>query len=373
MKKVVLLCIISAYTFISCTKNDLTDSHWIAVRSSPIPTNSVTYGYDGVTIHFTEDQCIIGNVYQEESESFDLRLNNGEIYVNDTLWATTYVKYPDSLLLDIGDYSRVKFIKLDDKNAQIEKPELWEHTNWILSYKDYNYDRELLLTDNLVDYLVDNYHFDRTGAKLCIQKDLEQNQFIGTSDTWKVLNINDNQLFIMGLYRFDKELFRVKEYQGDSVVFLESLMLPNAQVHLKKRKYIPESKKQEILKQIQNQTWRINNLTQLDTIGQMSEYWGNCPIKLKSLIDKKMSYRFSEDLTYNMCMSDISIANGQWKLSQTGNEIVLDGGLSPSSYIDLITTNTDSLVIGHLRKFESDEDLGIFRSLEIYYKAVLKK
>lgn len=363
MKKIFFPCILILFLLISCTKNDLADSYWIAVDSSPIPPSTGNSVVDGSIIHFTDSQLIIRNGYQKNSESHEYRLDNGALYVNDTLWATTHAKYPDSILLDVIDVARVKFIKLGNKNAQIERPALWKHRNWILSYNDFK--RELILTDYP--------YFDDSEFKLCIQKNLVEDRFMDLIDKWNAVSINNNQLFVKTYNQFDDEFYRIKKYQGDSLVILESLKTPDVQVSLKKRKYISEFKKQEIQNHIQNYTWKIDKVIKLDTIKQMGKNWETKLPQLKSIKTKKMSFHFSDDLTYTKYESDKSIVNGNWKLSNTGNEIILNDGLYPSDYIDLIVASADSLVIGNIQDFTPEDYDTMWGSFRIYYKAVLKR
>ncbi|WP_379982044.1 hypothetical protein [Dokdonia ponticola] len=341
----------------------MANSYWVAVDSSPIPPSTRCSVVDGAILHFTDSQLSIRNVYEKNSQSHEYRLDNEELYVNDTLWATTYAKYSDSIILDIIDIARVKFVRLGNEHTEIQKPALWKHKHWILSYNDFK--RELILTDYP--------YFDDLEDKLCIQKNLQEGRFMDIIDKWDVVTINNNQLFVKTFNQTDDELYRIKKYQGDSLVTLESLRNPDVQASLKKIKYISEVKKQEIQHHIQNYTWKIDKVIKLDTIKQMGKYWETELPQLISLKTKKMSFLFSDDLTYTKYESDNSIANGNWKLSDTGNEIILNDGLYPSDYIDLIVASADSLVIGNIQDFTPDNYDTMWGSFSIYYKAILKR
>ncbi len=362
MKKNLLLVLCIIFIFISCNKNSLTNSYWIAVKSYPIPPETGNNIYDAITIHLTDNKLVLGYVYDKRSENFDLKFDDNRIFLNDTLWAVIFKEYRDSLFLDIRNNARVKFVKLGEKHKLEAKPKVWEHKNWILSYNDFK--RELILTDSLF--------FDEPDSKLCIQKDLQDNQFISTIDKWKVVSVNENQLFVKTFYQRDDELYRIKNYIDDSIIELESLKFPEVKTNLTKRKYISDSKKQEIINQIQNHIWKIHEVLNLDTISRGHRDRGYALMKLESLKDKEISFKFSDNATYNIYESDISVANGKWKLSQTGNELVLDNGIYPSNYIDLINVSIDSLVIGNLRIFKPEE-FNYGMDIEIYYKVSLKK
>ncbi|MEM6516742.1 MAG: hypothetical protein AAF688_11215, partial [Bacteroidota bacterium] len=76
------------------------------------------------------------------------------------------------------------------------------------------------------------------------------------------------------------------------------------------------------------------------------------------------------DSTYHIYESNILVKSGNWTLSKTGNEIILNNGIYPSDYIDLIEVNKDSLVIGNLRRFGPKGD-NFGMDVEIYYKIKL--
>tara|TARA_R110000744_G_scaffold378872_1_gene495715 strand:- start:236 stop:1324 length:1089 start_codon:yes stop_codon:yes gene_type:complete len=362
MKKILLPLLIIGFILVSCKNDSLSDSYWLAVKSFPIPHQTGNGVYDGMTINFTNDQLFFGDVYDKRNGNYNLRINDKRIFLNDTLWAVNFAEYQDSLILDVRANARVKFIKLDKKYSIEEKPEMWKHKNWILTYNDYQ--REIYLTDSLF--------FDEPDSKICIQKDLQNNQFISTIDKWKTVNINGNQLFIKTFHQMDNEFYRIKNYAGDSIIELQSLQFPNVKTDLRKRQYITESKRQEIIRQIQNHVWRTDRILSLDTLARGSRYWNSSLIKLESLKNKKLSFQFSKDSTYNIYESDISLRNGNWKVSQTGNEIILNNGIYPSDYIDLIKVNADSLVIGSLRRFEPKED-NYGMDVEMYFKIKLIK
>ncbi len=363
MKKILLPLIIFGFiTLFSFQRKTDSDSYWIAVKSYPSNDESFHYVYNGMIIHFTDDKVEIGNVFSDLRKEYDLKVENQKILLNNTLVCKIFAKYEDSLLLDFEESTRVKFIRLDKKNALEKETDFPKNKHWILSHNDHQ--RGIILTDSL--------YFDERVSKICIQKNLQNNIFISTIDKWNFININNNYLFVKTYNQFDDEFYRFKNYIGDSIIELELLANPEVKASLKKIPYVSDLKKREILNKIENYKWNTNKIIQLDTLGQGSYDWDSNIIKLKSLKDKKVSFKFSNNSTYNIYISDISIANGNWKLSQTGNEIILNDGTSPSDYIDLINVSLDSMVIGNLRRFESQE-VNYGMDIEMYYKIKLTK
>jgi hypothetical protein len=363
MKKILLPLIIFGFiTLFSFQRKTESDSYWIAVKSYPSTEEQFNYIYNGMTIHFTDDKIELGTVFSNYSKEYNLNIDNQRILLNDTLLCKIFKKYEDSLLLDFRESTRVKFIRLDKKHALEKRSEFPNHKNWILTYNDYQ--RELTLTDSL--------YFDESKSKICIQKDLENNRFIDTVDKWVFVNINDNYLFVKTFQGFKDEFYRFKKYVGDSIIELESLEYPETKASLRKLPYVSELEKSEILNKIQNHKWKTDKVIQLDTVGSGSRDWDSGNIKLESLKNKKLSFGFLSDSTYVIYESDKSIEKGHWKLSLTGKEIVLNYGINPRDYIDLINVNSDSLTIGNFRIFEPKED-NYGRDVEMYYKIKLIK
>lgn len=363
MKKRLLPLIIFGFiALFSFQRKTESESYWIAVKSYPNSEKQFNYIYNGMTIHFKDDKIELGTAFSEYRKEYDLKVEDQKIILNDTLLCKILAKYEDSLFLDFRESTKVKFIRLDKKHALEKRPEFPIHKNWILSFNDYQ--REITLTDSL--------YSNKSTSKICIQKDIKSNRFINTIDEWVFININDNLLFIKTFNHLDDEFYRFKKYVGDSIIELESLEYPNSKAHLKKLPYLSVLKKIEILNKIQNYKWKTDKVIQLETVGTASSNWDSGNIKLESLKNKKLSFGFLSDSTYVIYESGKSIEKGQWKLSPTGKEIVLNYGTNPRDYIDLININPDSLTIGNFRIFEPNED-NYGRSIEMYFKIKVTK
>lgn len=346
----------------SCKSNHLVNTYWISVKSAPIPPRTDYYGYNGMTLHFKKDKLIGGDAFTLQKEELDLRISDKNIFLNDSLWAEIHAQYIDSLILDVNQQGRIRLVKLGADNRKPTRPPLWKHKNWVLSNDTIR--RELILTDSLF--------FGRPNTKLCLQKDLQRNQFIDAVDQWQAFEINGNQLFVKTNHQRRGEFYRVRKYLGDSIIELESLLFPNQKSELRKVPYTSEGKRLEILKTIRNQEWKTTEIISVDTLGRGTRHWDMYYVKLKSLLKKKLSFTFSDDFTYSFKEAEKDYSNGNWRISETGKALILNKGLRPYDYIDLIDVTEDSLVIGRLGNFDPiDDSSGLMPRL--YYKLVLKK
>ncbi|GGG30996.1 hypothetical protein GCM10011344_34890 [Dokdonia pacifica] len=363
MKRILLVLLIVVFTLFSCKTHRFSDTHWIAVKSSPIPLETGNNVYDGLTIHFKNNKAILSNVYETYSIEFPINVDKNKIFLNDTLLGTTVTEYKDSIFIDIKESARVKFVKLDKQHAIEEKEQLWKHKDWILSNN--NYVRNL--------YLKDTVFADWSDLRICLQKDVTNNRMVNRFDKWEILSINDNQLFVKTFRQFEDEFYRIKSYDGDSIIQLESLRYPEVVVTMTKRPYIDSAEKQNIISKIQNTHWKMSSIIKLDSISESFKGWKNKITKFKSLIDKKVSFKFSEDSSYQIYESDTIVSKGTWKLSPTGKEIILNKGISPSDYISLIQMHSDSITIGHLENFRALDEYSGLNIQEMYYVVTLTK
>ena len=360
MRKILFLFIFVSLSLNSCKWNKLDNTYWIAVSSEAVPGNKGYGIYDGLIFYFKNDKLKLKETYSEKTQEFEIKFKGDKIYLNDSEFLKVIKQNQDSLIIDFNNTSRVKLKRLDDESALTPKPDIWKHKSWILSINEIK--RELILTDSL---------FLDEKAKLCFQKDLQTNQILATFDKWKTLDVNGNQLFIKSLYQIDDEFFRLKSYQGDSIINLESLKSPSNKIYLKKREYISENKKKEIIKTIANKDWHIDEILKLDTLKTGGGSWSFPFIELEALKSKRLLYNFKDDLTYSIRNKSTLVKEGNWDLSLTGDKLILDNGLSHYDYIDIISLNSEEFVTGNIWWFKPNQIELVF-DIEFYFKMRMK-
>ncbi|WP_299683567.1 hypothetical protein [uncultured Dokdonia sp.] len=362
MKRTFVILLFLGLIFISCKKHRFSDTHWIAVDSTPIPPDSGHGVYDGLTIHFKKNKAILDNVYEKDNREYFIKVDKNKIFLNDTLLGTIITEYQDSIIIDIRESARVRFVKLDKQHAIEEKEQLWKHKDWILSYN--GYERILFLTNTIFS--------NRNDTKICFEKSITNNTMSDEFEIWKTITINENQLFVKTLNQTDSELYRIKSYEGDSMMQLQYIKYPDVPVTMTKRPYVSDSKKQKIAEKIQDTHWKIKKIIQLDTLLRNYRVLPE-KIEFTTLIDKKVSFRFSKNSTYEIYESDTIVSKGTWQLSPTGKEIILNKGVSPTDYISLIEVHSDSITIGHLEEFRALDEYATLNIQETYYVAKLEK
>ena len=351
----------------SCSKKIPPNSYWIAVKSYPIPPSNGNRVLDGIILHFEKDSIEIGNVYFDGIEKNGLKTSMNEIYLNDTLTFKIFQTYEDSIFLDYDIDTRVKLIRLGEQTRLNDGPELFKTKHWELIYddpKNHEFNKKLILTDLPF--------YNEQESFVCINKSLANNRFLNTAEKWKFQIINGNHLFVKTQGQLNNEFYRITKYLNHSTAKLKCINCnENITATLKSIDNIEGQKKQKILENISNKEWRIAKLSELDTISSGTRYPDDLVLQLNSLKNNDLSFIFSDDFKFIIKEYGITKATGNWNLSSTGQEIILNKGQNPSDYIDLISVSSDSMKIGNLRIFEPEtQNYGMI--LKIYYKAILK-
>ena len=186
----------------------ISDTYWIATKSSQINKNSGIYPLDGTIIHFEEKQVEISHVFYDSIQTYLLKLKNKKIFLQDTLWGEIKHLDNDSLLIDFDKIMRVKFKPLS-KNIDFKtKLSFWNFTEWVFSYNDYL--QELKLLDTTLD------KYPNRNAKLCVTQSQGKRYKYSNSEKWNIKEINRNHIFVKTSGQFNYEIYKVKKYNNDT-------------------------------------------------------------------------------------------------------------------------------------------------------------
>jgi hypothetical protein len=352
----------------SCTKKVPTDTYWLAIDSysnSPHGGNSVL---DGVILHFEKDSIETGNVYSGFIDKKLLTTSRDGIYLNDTLTFSISHIYLDSIILDYDVDTRVKFIKLGDGNKLERNNKSFYLKQWKLTYdgpENKKFDKKLILTDMSF--------YDEKESLVCIEKDILNNRFTSSTEKWRFNIINGEHILAKTSGQLNHEFYSVYEYLDNSSALLKCINYKeNIKAKLTPIQEINKNQKLDILETISNKNWKITRVNHLDTISSSSRFSDSIPFQLKSIQNMDLTFNFSEDQKFIIKELNETEISGNWNLSGTGQEIILNNGMNPSDYIDLINVNSDSLEIGNLRLFEPEgHNYGM--KVNMYFNATLKK
>ena len=88
-------------------------------------------------------------------------------------------------------------------------------------------------------------------------------------------------------------------------------------------------------------------------------------IKLEELLEKKLSMKFDSTQTFELLVNDKTFQKGTWQFSLDGEYIILDNGLKPEDYIEIVELTENYLTIGKQDELNFGNDN---RSTIYYYK-----
>jgi|GEM_PF-1253435 len=362
MKKIVSILALSSLLLISCKKNNFDGTSWLVTRSYPIPPDSGNSIYDGLTLQFYDNSVVAGDIYIDKEMNFNLQVQSDRIIVDDSIILKIVNKYEDSLILDFSDRARIKLIRL--KNQDDEQISL-SGNNWILKFDNpeyTEYDSKLILTDSTF--------FEVPNSRMAIKKNLKTNQYDRLIEKWNFKNLNGTKVLAITNGQGFDSFFRVVNRPHDSILNLECLNCRKfITAKLIRENNFDDWKRKSLEDKLSNSKWTINSIIDIDTI-----FTGSIPdtllIPSNSITDKKLTFLFFDDHTYQVQGHRDIKRSGNWRLSSSGKEIVLNDGKLTTDFIDIISVGEDLLEIGHLNWFKSSDS---YEDLELFYKVQLKK
>ena len=353
-------------SFISCSKLVPTDSYWLAVKSYSVFPKGGNSVLNGTLLHFEKDSLKTGHIYTGFTEKFKIRTSKNQIYLNDTLKFKVHQIYSDSIILDYDFETRVKFINLPS-GQKLDKSLSVHEGQWSLTYdnqKKQKYNKKLILTELPLHH--------SSGPKICIEKDILTNRFSSSLGKWSFLVVNGQHLFAKTTFLLDEEFYLITEYLNNSSASIKCINCKDdVKATLTPVKSIKEFTKRDVLKSIVNKKWRITKIGKIDTISTLTSFPDSIPFQLSSIENMDLNFVFNEDASFIIKDSNGTMVDGRWKLSDTGEEIILNKGANPSDYIDLISINPDSLEIGNLRLFHPDGKK-FWEKVHIHFKVTLQ-
>jgi len=367
MKKLWTSFLIIGFMMMSCTKIVPSETYWLAVESYSTYPNGGHSVLDGVILHFEKDSIETGYVYSGFKHKKLLTTSRDGIYLNDTLTFSISQIYLDSIILDYDFDTRVKFIKLGDGKMLEEKNKSFYLKQWKLTYdgpENRKFDKKLILTDLPF--------YGEKESLVCIEKDILNNRFASSIEKWRFNIINGEHILAKTSGQLDDEFYFIYEYLDNSSALLKCINCKEGtKAKLTPIQEIDKNQKLDILEAISNKNWKMTSVNHLDTISCSSRFHDSIPFQLESVQNMDLTFNFSKDQKFIIKELNGTEISGDWSLSNTGQEIILNKGINPSDYIDLINVNNDSLEIGNLRLFEPEgHNYGM--KVNMYFKATLK-
>ncbi|GER61040.1 hypothetical protein ULMA_31480 [Patiriisocius marinus] len=361
MKKILPSLIFCVFVLISCNKNRLSDTSWLVTKSYPIPADNENSILDGTIFHFKNNSVDISDIYLNESEDFKFKISKNQITIDNSTNLKIVKEYSDSIIIDYKNEARIKLIKLQGQSAELID---LRTNNWKLMFdnsKYYEFNSKLILTDSTF--------FKEPNSKMALKKNLNKDRFDRLVEKWNFKNINGSYVFAITNGQAFDSFFKVSGTPQDSILNVECLNCNDIiKAKLIKEKNLTEIERNKILSKLSDSKWKVSQIIDLDTIS-VSNITDSGFIPYNSLIEKQLTFEFLNDKSYLIQGKTSTKISGNWRLSSSGNEIILSDGKSVSDYIDILSIENDFIEIGNLNWFSLNDS---YQELEIYYKLRLR-
>lgn len=188
-------------------------------------------------------------------------------------------------------------------------------------------------------------------------------------EQWNFKNINGINLFAITNRQAFNSFYQVIKNNEDSILSIKCINCKELiTAKMVKEKNATKIEKETSLNKISKSKWVIEQILKTDTIFLSTEPTSGF-IPYNSLVDKKMTFEFSENNSFSIeGLKNMSL-NGNWHLSSSGNEIILNDGKFVNDYIDILSIEDEFMEISNLNWFRSNET---YEDLQIYYEVRLK-
>lgn len=349
------------------------DIFWLATESTQIGEKDFISPLDGYALNFGRKKSNITHVFSDSIGTVPIKVERNKIKLGKGLFSEIKHQSKDSLILIVDKNMRVKFIPLKDEDKIEFETGFWNHKDWTLNSADFTQHFRLLN---------DPWKWkSNKPTKICLITTVVENYKKSHKEKWNFKIIGGNHLFIKTHGQMEEDIYLVKNYRNESVI-LQSLSYQNQkELELKKIPSIPKKERKMIELQLTDYKWTgaelIKKASSLDD-GEPDEFdisgfyaMDTISFQKKSLANKGLTFIFKGNSKYEIYESDSLRLSGDWKVSDTGKQIVLNRGYNPEDYIDLIDMKTNQITIGKLNRFQVGDRKRDY--IEYYYQLKLQK
>jgi hypothetical protein len=248
--------------------------------------------------------------------------------------------------------SKIKLISLDKEKSISGNTSIWKHQNWKIYYS--NESEQIKLFDN------ESFTYPNREAKLALVKNISKDKYYSQRENWNFTTINGNHIFARTYGQGTLIIYRIIEYLRNSIL-LECISRDEIST-VKMEKILPISQENriDIKNKIQEEIWKTKQVLRLENLGRGSCCLDSIFIKKSSVNKNGLSFKFSKNSKYEIFEYDNLRAEGIWNLSKDGKEIILDKGIFPSDFIEILNIEKKFIVLGFNRTFEPEFFDGLF-------------
>jgi hypothetical protein len=270
---------------------------------------------------------------------------------------------------------RTRFVPIVDFKPEINSLNL-EQSAWVLKWSDGDYS-----VNKRIDFTGEKWHSTR-GPNVAITHEKGIKYKYQENEKWALKQIQGEWFLTLTHLQSDPIVYQINKVYQDSIKLRCLSWETEQQFTLHHLGKISQSQANSIINHLCKKKWETSEVLNYSTsfsehattideeLTTGSSVRDTTLIKRSELIDKKVSFNFRSDFTFQILVDSNLYWQTKWRLSADGAYVILNNGRHPYNYIEIISIGKDELVIGKSDNFGSDKEEGDY--FPYYYELRLK-
>ena len=347
--------------------NSLT-GNWVAVNWEPIGKGFISI-HTGQILSFDKDSVKMTTVLSNWDTIVSFNLKGKRLFIAGEKFGIVKKITNDSLVLISNKNRRTTFRKIDPRLTEKTSINLSANPWYLYNPVEQGFKERIVFYDTLTRHGGWRVCFRQTpGLKFKSQKIME----------WSLKTLGTDIVITIQLdWGGPTTFFQVTKVSNDRLE-LKKLSGTDDEIMIME-KSSTRGNQEALFSLITSKKWDTENVlgyaTQSDEpiqildstiyISGFINFADSTLIKLEELLEKQLSMKFDSTQTFELLINDKPFQKGTWQFSLDGEYIILDNGLRPEDYIEIVELTESHLTIGKQDELKFGNDN---RSTIYYYK-----
>lgn len=363
-----LIVFVFLTTIKTYSQDSLLVGNWVAVDCEPIGEDFISMTH-GLILSFDYDSVKLTTVLTTTDTVVSFKQKGRKLKVAGKKFGVIVKITNDSLVLISNGNRRTTFRKIHPSLIVKTSINLTAN-NWYLNYTT---GQELKQRMTFYDSAA-----RQRGWKVCFKQTPGQKFKRQEICEWSLKEIGtDIIITVRPSFGVPQSFYQVTKVSTDNFELKNLSDTDNLGLLLEK--LYSKRNKETLFDLVTSKTWKsksvLNYATQsdepiqiLDTtvyLGHYVNYEDTTLIKLEEVLGNQLTLKFTNENSFKIRINERLLQTGTWNFSDDYEYIVLDGGLRPEDYIELIEADGKSLTIGKQDELKAATGNG---STKYYYK-----
>lgn len=359
-----LVIFIGVFKTIIAQKDSLMGKNWILIENTYDSKPAV---FTSKSLYTFKDSIFISrNVFDTTNTLKRCQVNDSILIFDDTSYSEINFLSQDSLkITSSNNKTSLYVVAKNSQNHNELNNKYFLENDWIL----------------LIDSIIHHIYFQNQKndfVKRYFVYDEYDKHFIFQTERWSLIDFNNAKFLSLSWNEHCIHVLQILEINEDTIITCTWDQNKVIYPMLIRKKNIDIEKRNKIIKVLTSNQWTTNNVIyyslayyEMPTSRDISQRYhkDTLLISQNDFFKKKISYRFHNNMKYEILVNNKVFSIGSWKLSLDGEVVVLNKGKSISNYLKIIDINEDSLIIEKYDVFCAGKK-NEFK--EYYYKIEMK-